>query len=244
LYSQRKVGLARLDHDSMSRLPFAFFAARVLLALLVVALGTVFATRSPAVDTTAAQAPAAVEAPVDLPAPVEPTPVVKRGTPLDFVICITNSSWTRPSAQAEAEYLATSASHATFEDIAAQFRAPFWRDAGNDGSFDAILELTGLWMTREQGLDLGLISRAGCPALPASRAGLVNIWMLGYQADSVRIDEGRIVVYTKVKRAGFQAIQLRLTGDGNPKIMPIDFMNESGYRIETIPANSTWSSAP
>src|SRR4051794_28698254 len=101
----------------MSRLPFVFFAGRVLLALLVVALGTVFATKSPAVDTTAAQAPVVAEAPVALApvapvgpaAPASPTPVVRRGTPLDFLICTTNSSWTRPPAQIEAEYLATSA---------------------------------------------------------------------------------------------------------------------------------------
>src|SRR3954452_23378267 len=123
----------------MSRLPFVFFAGRVLLALLVVALATVFATKSPAVDTTAARAPVGAEAPVALApvgpaAPASPTPVVRRGTPLDFLICTTNSSWTRPRAQIEAEYLATPASPPTFEDIAAQFRAPFWRDAGNEGS--------------------------------------------------------------------------------------------------------------
>ena len=70
----------------------------------------------------------------------------------------------------------------------------------------------------------------------AARAAEVS-WRLDRERDG-------IVVYTRPKRAGFQAVQLRLTGDANPKIMPIDFINERGYRIETIAANSAWSSQP
>jgi len=232
----------------MSRIPVLIVVLRVVLAVFVVGLGAAFAGRSEpasssdeAVVDTPAPAPGA---PTALPVVVKPTAVTvpgsKRGSPVEYTVCTSNGSWTKPPPEIEAEYLATAAVHATFDDIRAQFRAPFWRDAGNEGSLSALFELTGLWTAANAGLDVSAMIRAGCAASPASRSGLVNIWLLGYVADDVRIEDGRILVFASPKR-GFQTIQLRFTGSENPKIMPIDFYSPSGFKFEAIPANSTWS---
>jgi len=229
----------------MSRIPFLIVVLRLVLAVLVVGLGAIFVSKSePAASSP--EAAGVADAPSLTPTPVPFVPPVTQrpphGTPVDYTVCTSNGSWTKPPPEIEAGYLATAAVHATFDDIAAQFRAPFWRDAGNEGSFSALTELTGLWTASSGGLDVQAMVQAGCAASPASRRGLVNIWLLGYVADDVRLEDGRILIYTEPKR-GFQTIQLRFTGSENPKIMPMDFLNQSGFRIESIPANSTWSSA-
>jgi hypothetical protein len=237
----------------MSRIPLLIIGLRIFLALVVIGLGAALISKSePAASLADEQGIVEpVDPAVNVPAPT-PTPLLlaggvlphpRAGAKVEYTVCTTNGSWTRPSRELEATHLATAAVHATFEDIASQFRAPFWRDAGNEGSVSALLELSGLWTASDNGLDVAAMVNAGCAASPSLRPGLVNLWLLGSVATDVRIENGRIFVYT-TPRIGFQTIQLRFTGSENPKIMPIDFMNPAGYRMETIPANSTWSAEP
>ena len=206
----------------MSRIPYLIVVFRVVLAVVVVGLGAAFVSKSePAAsspDEVAVAAPPSAPTPVPFVPPVSQRP--PHGTPVDYTICTSNGSWTKPPAEIEAGYLATSAVHATFDDIAAQFRAPFWRDAGNEGAFSALTELTGLWTASNGGLDVQAMVQAGCAASPASRRGLINLWALGYIVDDVRTEDGRILVYTEPRR-GFQTIQIRSPVPKTPRSCPL-----------------------
>jgi hypothetical protein len=167
--------------------------------------------------------------------------VLKEDTSIEYVSCVTNNSWRKPTIDEEAIRLESDERYGYFEDEERErFVASFWRE-GLDAGW-GFVDYSGLWRFEDAGLDVVNIARAGCPTFknPQGRTQ-VNLWLLNYFIDSADMVNGRLLIQVRRKDIGFQMIEVLAPRGTRVTKVPIDFIDQEGRVLESIQPDMAWS---
>lgn len=167
--------------------------------------------------------------------------VLKNDTSVEYVACVSNNSWRKPTIDEQALRLQRDERYGEFEDIERErFVASFWREGSDLGW--GFVDYSGLWRFEDAGLDVVAIAKAGCPPFknPQGRAQ-INLWLLNYFIDSTDMVNGRLLIQVRRKDIGFQMVEVLAPRGTNINRTAIDFIDQEGRLIETISTDVPWS---
>jgi hypothetical protein len=167
--------------------------------------------------------------------------VLKEDTSVEFVACVSNNSWRKPTLDEQAIRLEADERVGPFDDDARErFVASFWREGSELGW--GFVDFSGLWSFESAGLDVVAIAKAGCPNFknPQGRTQ-VNLWLLNYYVDSADMTNGRLLVQVRRKEIGFQMIEVLTPRGTKVDKLSIDFIDHEGRVLETISPLAPWS---
>jgi hypothetical protein len=167
--------------------------------------------------------------------------VLKQDTSIEFVACVSNNSWRKPTIDEQALRLERDERFGYFEDDERErFVASFWRE-GLDAGW-GFVDYSGLWRIEDAGLDVVNIARAGCPTFknPQGRTQ-INLWLLNHYIDSADMINGRLLIQVRRKDIGFQMVEVLAPRGTRATKVPIDFIDHEGRVLETIQPDFPWS---
>jgi hypothetical protein len=167
--------------------------------------------------------------------------VLKDDTSIEYVACVSNNSWRKPTIDEQVIRLERDERYGEFEDLERErFVASFWREGSDLGW--GFVDYSGLWRIEDAGLDVVAISKAGCPPFknPQGRAQ-INLWLLNYYIDSADMVNGRLLIQVRHKDIGFQMIEVLAPRGTNVNRTNIDFIDHEGRVLETISQDVPWS---
>ena len=167
--------------------------------------------------------------------------VLKEDTSVEFVACVSNNSWRKPTIDEQAIRLLDAPDYAEFGDLEREkYVASFWREGSDLGW--GFIDYTGLWRIEDAGLDVVAIAKAGCPPFknPQGRSQ-INLWLLNYYIDSADMVNGRMLIQVRRKDIGFQMAEVLAPRGTKVERTPIDFIDQEGRVLETISTDAPWS---
>ena len=167
--------------------------------------------------------------------------VLKDDNSIEYVACVSNNSWRKPTIDEQALRLQRDERYGEFEDSERErFVASFWREGSDLGW--GFVDYSGLWRIEDAGLDVVAIAKAGCPNFknPQGRTQ-INLWLLNYYIDSADMVNGRLLIQVRRKDIGFQMIEVLAPRGTNINRTSIDFIDHEGRVLETIAQDVPWS---
>ena len=170
--------------------------------------------------------------------------VLKQDTSVEFVPCVSNNSWRKPTIDEQAIRLQKDPRFREFDDDARErFVSSFWREGSDLGW--GFIDYSGLWRIEDAGVDVVAVAKAGCPPFknPQGRTQ-VNLWLLNYYIDSADMQNGRLLIQVRRKDIGFQMIEVLAPRGTRIEKTPIDFIDQEGRVLETISTDVPWSRIP
>src|SRR3954468_12412322 len=167
--------------------------------------------------------------------------VLKGDTSTEFVPCVSNNSWRKPTIDEQAIRLQDDERYGEFEDSERErFVASFWREGSDLGW--GFVDYSGLWRIEDAGLDVVAIAKAGCPPFKnAQNRTQVNLWLLNYYIDSTDMQNVRLLIQVRRKDIGFQMVEVLAPRGTKIDKTAIDFIDQEGRVLETISTDVPWS---
>lgn len=167
--------------------------------------------------------------------------VLKEDTSVEYVACVSNNSWRKPTIDEQVIRLERDPRYGEFDDSDRErFVSSFWREGSDLGW--GFVDYSGLWRIEDAGLDVVAIAKAGCPPFknPQGRTQ-INLWLLNYYIDSADMQNGRLLIQVRRKEIGFQMVEVLAPRGTRVDKTAIDFIDHEGRVLETISTDVPWS---